>query len=90
MAGLGPGRRVAGHVGVPEHPGHFLNDIVDPVRRRAHVGPVGRHQTVSNRSSARADRRRASTVKPDRLEERGDLVAPSATPIWRCTRAMGT
>ena len=41
--GLGPGRDMARHVGVPERPGDLLDDVVDTVGLGAHVGPVRRH-----------------------------------------------
>ena len=77
MARLRPGRRVAGDVGVPEHPGHLLDDVVDPVGGRAHVGPVGRHQ---RQSSVRPPSLAAGRGEPDRVRAARRCPPRSAAP----------
>ena len=61
MAGLGPGRRVPGNVGVPERPGHLLDHVVDPIGRRTHIGPVRGHE---DRQPCPSSARTAVVVKP--------------------------
>ena len=70
MARLRPGRRVRRNVRIPERTGHFLDDVVDPVGGRAHIGPIGGHQDGEVLLGARSNGRR----EPDRIEQRGDLL----------------
>ena len=68
VARLGPGRRVARHVGVPEHPGHLLDHVVDPIGSRTHIGPIRRHEHGQPGSLGHRTR-----AEPDRVQKRRDL-----------------